>query len=85
MSEGHGLPSERLEFAVQLPRLDPDGTGDIIKVWAKLACYCCVFFSHWYSTLRGRMMKTHRLLIMPLKDNIRCRTVRPESRNHRGV
>lgn len=44
MSEDHGLPRERLEFALQLPHLDPDGTGDIIKVWAKLACYYYFFF-----------------------------------------
>lgn len=45
MSEGHGLPRERLEFAVQLPRLDPDGTGDIIKVWANLPAIAVFFFT----------------------------------------
>lgn len=65
-SEGHELPSERLEFALQMPHLDPGGTGEIINLWAK-TCLLLRFFSHWYSTLRGSMMKTHRLLLITIK------------------
>lgn len=42
MSEGHELPSERLEFSLQMPPLDPGGRGEIIG--QKLACY--YDFSH---------------------------------------